>query len=155
MAWFSLVKAARTLSVAILTGTTTAGRTEVIEKEDRIIPVDHVADTRPCTGPERVEEPHVGIAKYYIGSLNGDLETVGVRSGKTMRARAVLTPGPDDAPTPNATALTVVSLHCISASAPARARATVRCCLPARRYTARHNSGSAGHSPAGPTALPL
>jgi hypothetical protein len=104
MAWFSLVKAARKLSVAILTGTT-AGRTEVIEKEDRIIPVDHVADTRPCTGPERVEEPHVGIAKYYIGSLNGGLETVVVRSGKTMRAQAVLTgtPGPDDAPTPNAT----------------------------------------------------
>ena len=47
-----------------------------------------------------MEKPHVGIAKYYIGSLNGGLETVGVRSGKTMGAQVVLTPAPDDAPTP-------------------------------------------------------
>ena len=41
------MKATRDLSTAILTYKETAGRTEVVQKKDRIMPIDHLVDKRP------------------------------------------------------------------------------------------------------------
>jgi len=55
------VKATRDLSTAILTYKETAGRTEVVQKKDRIMPIDHLVDKRP----EEARKP--------LGSLRKDL----------------------------------------------------------------------------------
>ena len=65
MAWFSLMTASRRPSKTILAETETAERTVIVQKEGRIMPLDHdCVDGRP----EKVEKHHIGEDRY-IGPL--------------------------------------------------------------------------------------
>jgi hypothetical protein len=62
------MKETRGLSMTTLNDTEVMRHTVVIQKAGRIIPIDHLVDTRP----ERVEKPHADKSPD-IGSLDGDL----------------------------------------------------------------------------------
>jgi len=47
MTWFSLANATTRLSRTIMADTESTRRTVVFEKEDRVIPVDHLVNARP------------------------------------------------------------------------------------------------------------
>ena len=55
------------LSMAILAGMYSKGRTVVIKKEGRVMPIDHLVDPRP----EKMEKPHLGKDPYIGPPLNG------------------------------------------------------------------------------------
>jgi hypothetical protein len=56
MTWFSLANATTRLSRTIMADTESTRRTVIFEKEDRVIPVDHLVNARPG----KVEKLQVG-----------------------------------------------------------------------------------------------
>jgi hypothetical protein len=80
----------------ILADTETTGRTVIIQEQDRIMPIDHLVDTRP----EKVEKPHSSkdliyrIPEWWFGRCRHTIGlTMSIRSSIILRSPKRLTFG--------------------------------------------------------------